>query len=87
MNKEAVMYKLAALGTLILALAAPANAIGKRSPQPRAQQSCSQRVIFRPGRNYALCDGKFWIPGTEEQVVSVPFWRLQLGPNPDPNRP
>ena len=79
------MYKLAALGILILALAAPANAIGKRAPQPRAQLSCSQRAVFRPGRNYAICDGKFWVRLAETQVVSVPFWRLQQGN--DPNRP
>ena len=82
------MYKLAALGILILALAAPANAMGKRAPRPQAQLSCPQRVIFRPGRNYAICDGKFWVRLAEtRQVVSVPFWRLQLGNNPDPNRP
>lgn len=79
------MYKLAALGALILALAAPANAIG-RTHQPRAQLSCSQRAIFMPGRSYAICDGKFWVRLAQtQQVVSVPFWRLQQGN--DPNRP
>lgn len=80
------MYKLAALGALILALAAPANAIGQRAPKPKAEQACSQRAIFLPGRNYAICDGKFWVRTAQtQQVVSVPFWRLQQGN--DPNRP
>jgi hypothetical protein len=86
MKQEVTMYKLVALGTLIAALAAPANAVGQRSHQPRVQVSCSQRAVFLPGRDYAICDGKFWMhePQTR-QVVRVPFWRLQQ-PN-DPNRP
>ena len=86
MKKEVTMYKLVALGVLIAALAAPAGAIGKRSPQPRVQVSCSQRAVFMPNRSYAICDGRFWIRELETgQVVRVPFWRLQQ-PN-DPNRP
>ena len=82
------MYKLLTLAALIAALAVPAGAVAKRSPQPRVQVSCSQRAVFQHGRNYAICDGRFWIRDVETgQVVRVPFWRLQQ-PNPyDPNRP
>ena len=80
------MYKLAAFGALILALAAPASAVGQRAHQPRAELTCSQRAVFRPGRNYAICDGRFWVRlAQSQQVVPVPFWRLQQGN--DPNRP
>jgi hypothetical protein len=86
MNKEVTMYKLVALVAVVAALAVPANAIGKRSPQPRVQVNCSEKAVFLPGRSYAICDGRFWMrqPQTR-QVVAVPFWRLQQ-PN-DPNRP
>lgn len=82
------MYKLVTLAVLIAALAVPAGAVAKRSPQPRVQVSCSQRAVFRHGRNYVICDGGFWIRDVQTgQYVRVPFWRLQQ-PNPwDPNRP
>ena len=82
------MYKLVTLGVLVAALAVPAGAVAKRSPQPRVQVSCSQRAVYRPGRNYRICDGGFWIRDVETgQVLRVPFWKLQQ-PNPmDPNRP
>jgi hypothetical protein len=86
MKKEVTMYKLVALGVLVAALSAPANAVGQRSHQPRVQVSCKQMTAFLPGRNYAICDGKFWMRDSQtRQVVSVPFWKLQQ-PN-DPNRP
>lgn len=81
------MYKLAAFGALIAALAFPASAVGKRAPQPRVQSSCAQIAVFQPGRNYAICDGRFWIREPQSgDIVRVPFWKLQQ-PSDDPNRP
>jgi hypothetical protein len=86
MKKEVTMYKLAALGVLIAALAAPASAVGQRAHQLRVQPPCPQNAVFQPGRNYAMCDGRFWIREPQSgKVVRVPFWRLQR-PS-DPNRP
>lgn len=91
MKEEVTMYKLAALGVLIAALAAPANAVGQRAHQLRVQPPCPQNAVFRPGRNFAMCDGRFWIREPQSgKVVPVPFWRLQRpsDPNhPDDDRP
>jgi len=41
-----------------------------------------------PNRNYAICDGRFWIRELQTgQVVRVPFWKLQQPQPNDPNRP
>jgi hypothetical protein len=87
MNKEVSMFKLVTLAALIAGLAIPASALGQRSHlQSRAVVRCSEEAVFLPGRNYAICGGRFWIRLAQtRQVVAVPFWRLQQGN--DPNRP
>jgi hypothetical protein len=89
MIKEVTMLKLVTLVAFIAALAIPASALGQRSHQhSRAVVKCSEEAVFLPGRDYAICGGRFWVRLAQtRQVVAVPFWRLQLGPNPDPNRP
>jgi hypothetical protein len=82
------MYRVVAIGALIAALAAPAGAAGQRAHKPRVQSSCPQRLIFRPGRSYTMCDGKFWIRDPETgNVVAVSFWRLQHLNDPNADRP
>lgn len=74
------MYKLAIIGLVIAALAAPASAAGHgvRARQARAQISCPQAVVFTPGRGYGTCGHKFWVRDPQTgQVKAIPFWRLQ----------
>jgi hypothetical protein len=86
------MYKFAAIGALIAALAVPASAAaGQRVRAGYAldRAPCPQTTVFRPGRNYAMCGGRFWIRDSQTgKVVPVPFWRLQQ-PNlaDQPDRP
>jgi hypothetical protein len=74
------MKKLATIGALIAALAIPASAAGQRAHlvRARAQTLCPQTVVFPPGRDYAVCGGRFWIRDPQTgRVMSVSFWRLQ----------
>jgi hypothetical protein len=86
MDKEVSMYKLVTLVALI-ALAIPATALGQKSHQrSRAVVRCSEEAVFLPGRDYAICGGRFWVRMVQSRkIVAVPFWRLQQGN--DPNRP
>lgn len=81
------MYKLVTLVALIAALAIPATALGQTSRNhSRAVVRCSEEAVFLPGRNYAMCGGRYWIRQLESRrLVAVPFWKLQQGN--DPNRP
>jgi hypothetical protein len=87
MEKEARMFKLVTLVALIAALAIPASALGQHSRQhSRAVVRCSEEAVFLPGRNYAICGGRFWVRMVQgRRLVAVPFWKLQQGN--DPNRP
>jgi hypothetical protein len=88
------MYKLAAIGVLIAALAAPASAVGQqaRAHEVRVLSNCEQTAVFLPGRNYSICDGRIWMrdPRTGK-LVPVTFWRMQHLYDPhladDPQRP
>jgi hypothetical protein len=80
------MYKLATIGVLVVALAGPASAAGKRAPvRPSAQALCAKTVIISPARGYGLCSGGFWLRDPETgKVRAVPFWRLQhMNQGPD----
>ena len=84
------MYKLVALGVLIVALAVPTSAFGQgvRPSQALARASCLQPLVFHHGRNYAMCAGRFWIRDPQTgKVVAVPFWRLQQPQPFNPNLP
>ena len=73
------MYKLATIGIVVVALAGPASAAGKRAPvRPSVQTLCAQSVIISPARGYGFCGGRIWVRDPETgQVVAVSFWRLQ----------
>jgi hypothetical protein len=74
------MYKLATIGALVAALAAPASAFGQRVPvrHARAQIACPQIVVIVPGRGYGMCGHRFWIRDPQTgQLKALPFWRLQ----------
>ena len=74
------MYKLATIGILVVALAGPASAAGKRAPvRPSgAQALCANPVLISPTRGYTLCGGRIWVRDPETgKVVTVSFWRLQ----------
>jgi hypothetical protein len=80
------MYKFAAIGALIAALAVPAGAAGKqvRGNHARDRASCTQPGDFRPLRNYAICAGRFWIRDPETgKVMAISFGRLQHINEPD----
>jgi hypothetical protein len=84
------MYKFAAIGALIAALAVPASAAGQRvrSGHSQAQAPCREIVVFRPGRNYAMCNGRFWIRDPQTgNVVATSFWRLQQPADQNLDRP
>ena len=84
------MYKLATIAALAAALAAPASAVGahKALHHARAKALCPQSVIFQPGRDFAVCGGRFWIRDPQTgQVVQVSFWQLQHRDDPSDNRP
>jgi hypothetical protein len=74
------MHKLAIIGALIAALAAPAGAaaLGARARPARVLIACPQTVVILPGRGYGVCGHRFWLrdPHTG-QVKAIPFWRLQ----------
>jgi hypothetical protein len=57
------MYKLAIIGALVAALAAPASAVaqGARMRHARAQIACPQTVVIPPGRGYGMCGHRFWV--------------------------
>ena len=82
------MYKLAAIGALIAALAVPAGAAGQRvrGNHGRDFAACKQSGAFRPARNFTICAGRFWIRDPETgKVMAISFGRLQhLG---EPDRP
>ena len=84
------MYKLATIGILVVALAGPASAAGKRAPvRPSgARALCVKTVIISPARGYGLCGGGFWLRDRETgKVLGVPLCRLQntnLGPDVRP---
>lgn len=74
------MHKLATIGALIAALAAPASAAGQRVPvrQARAQIACPQAVVILPGRGYGMCGHRIWVRDPQSgEVKAIPFWRLQ----------
>jgi M6 family metalloprotease-like protein len=80
--------KLGIIAAVIAAIAFPASAVGQRvrAHQLRVHFVC-QDAVFRPGRNYAICDGRFWMRESQtRKLVPVPFWRLQQ-PYGEPNRP
>ena len=80
------MYKIATIGVLVVALAGPASAAGKRAPvRPSVQALCAKSVIISPARGYGLCGATFWIRDPETgKVRAVPFWRLQqMNQGPD----
>jgi hypothetical protein len=83
------MKKLATIGALIAALAIPASAAGQRAHlvRARAQALCPQTVVFPPGRDYAICGGRFWIRDANGKIVPVTFWQLQHRNEPPDNRP
>ncbi len=84
------MYKFAVIGALIAALAVPASAAGQRvrAGHHRDSASCRQIAVFMPGRNYAMCSGRFWIRDPQTgSVVATSFWRLQQPSNSNPDRP
>ena len=84
------MYKFAAIGALIAALAVPAGAAGQRlsAGQSRALVNCREIVVFRPGRSYAMCNGRFWIRDPQTgKVVATSFWRLQQPSDQNLDRP
>ena len=84
------MYKIATIGALVAALAAPASAAGHgvRLRHAHAQISCPQAVVFPPGRKYGMCGHQFWVrdPHTG-QVTAISFWRLQRLSDPSEDRP
>jgi hypothetical protein len=80
------MYKLATIGVLVVALAGPASAAGKRAPvRPGVQALCAKTVTISPARGYGLCGGGFWLRDQETgKVRAVSFWRLQhMNQGPD----
>jgi hypothetical protein len=84
------MKKLAMIGALIAVLSAPASAVGQRAHlvRARAQVLCPQAAIIPPGRDYAVCGGRFWIRDPQTgKIVSVSFWRLQHRNDPGDDRP
>ena len=84
------MYKFAVIGALIVAFAVPTSAIGQRvrAGQALDRASCLQPLVFRQGRSYAMCGGRFWIRDPQTgRVVAVPFWRLQQPQPFNPNLP
>jgi hypothetical protein len=84
------MHKLAAIGALVAALAAPASAVGHgvRLHQARVQLACPQTVVMLPARGYGICGGRFWVrdPATG-QVKAIRFWQLQHLNDPNEDRP
>jgi hypothetical protein len=88
-RKECIVYKLAAIGALVAAVAAPATAAGHgvRTGHSSAQVTCPQTVIL-PGRTYGICGQRFWIRDPQTgQVKAVPFGRLQHQNDPTDDRP
>ena len=84
------MYKIATIGVLVVALAGPASAAGKRAPvRPSDQALCAKSVIISPARGYALCGGRIWVRDPETgKVVAISFWRLQhMHDHPSLDRP
>jgi hypothetical protein len=89
-EKGGVIAKLFIIGALIAALAIPAAASAHRAParHARIKALCPQSVVFLPGRDYAVCGGRFWIRDPETgQTVQVSFWRLQHRFDPSSDRP
>jgi hypothetical protein len=84
------MYKLATIGALIAALAAPAGAAGKgiRLHHARAQIACPHGVVILPGRGFGTCGGKFYVRDSQTgQVKAISFWRLQHSNDRNDDRP
>ena len=84
------MYKLAAIGATVAALAIPATAAGHgvNGRHARAQIACPQSLVMPPGRNYGMCGHRFWVRDPQSgQVKSIPFWRLQRLNDPNGDRP
>ncbi|HEY6835145.1 MAG TPA: hypothetical protein VI142_01635 [Gaiellaceae bacterium] len=85
------MYKLATIAALVAALAAPASALGAHKAgayHARAKSLCPQSVIFPPGRDFAVCGGRFWIRDPQTgRIEQVSFWQLQHRFDPSDNRP
>jgi hypothetical protein len=81
------MYKLAAIGALVVALAAPAGAAGKgiRPHHARAQINCAQTAVILPGRSYVSCGGRLWFRyGQTGGLTTGPaFWRHERMDRPD----
>ena len=84
------MFKLATIAALVAALAAPTSAVAVHKAAARHARPlalCPQSVIFPPGRDYAVCGGRFWIRDAQTgKIVPVSFWRLQHRFDP-PDRP
>jgi hypothetical protein len=81
-RKEANMYKLFTIGALVVALVAPASAVGKSIPRPhnvRAQIDCPKTVVIMPTRGYGFCGGRIWVRDLQTgEMTTTPFWRLKL---------
>ena len=73
------MYKLITIGALVVALAGPASAAGKRAPvRPSAQTLCATTISISPARGYGFCGGRYWVRDPETgKVTPVPFWRFR----------
>lgn len=83
-------FKLASIGFLVAAIAAPASAAGQgvRARHARAQLACPQTVVIQRGRNYGMCGQKFWVRDPQTgHVKAIPFWRLQRLSDPSEDRP
>jgi len=83
------MQKLVIIGALVVALAGPTSAAGKRAPvRPSAQALCAKSVIISPSRGYGLCGGRFWLRDPQTgRVRAAPFWRLEHMNDPIDDRP
>ena len=77
--RRRTMHKLATIGALVAALAAPASAAGQGVPArpARAQIACPQAVVILPGRGYGMCGHRIWVrdphvrPGQGDPVLEV----------------
>lgn len=80
------MYKLAAIGALVVALAAPAGAAAKsRVHHARASLNCPQTAVILPGRGYGFCGGKLWFRDLQNGGLTTgpAFWRHERMDRPD----
>jgi hypothetical protein len=86
-RKEPIMYKLTAIGALVVALAASTGSAAKgiRTHHARASLNCAQTVVIPPGRGYGYCGGRLWFrdPQTGGLTTGPAFWRHERLDRPD----